>query len=71
MFQEHKTGRKRYKLNTPGLTSVSRLRRLVDGISAVSSSPLSRAKVSRSNFIFDGERNRVLQNDAFCRENEI
>jgi hypothetical protein len=34
-------------------------------------SPLSRAKVSRSNFIFVGGRNWVAANDVFRRENEI
>jgi hypothetical protein len=30
-----------------------------------------RAKVSRSNFIFDGERNSGVANDIFRRKNEI
>jgi hypothetical protein len=43
----------------------------ISATSAVSSSPLSRAKVSRSNFIFDGGRNRVLADDVFRRKHEI
>jgi hypothetical protein len=48
-----------------------RRRPVAESARAVSSPPFPRVKVSRSNFILDGERNRGAANDVFRRKNEI
>jgi hypothetical protein len=50
----------------PGARQTNRARTARTWASAVSSSPLSRAKVSRSNLIFDGGLNWVQQTTSFA-----